>query len=229
MTYALRAEPVLTMDGLDILDMDDLRLLVLLREGGLEGAARALALKEGTVLRKARAIERRVGGRLLESNALGPRGVELIDAMELYARLLDAQLENLWRKPSLTCDGLLIRDGKALLVRRGREPFLGRHALPGGFVEYGESVEDCVVREVKEETGLDSEVVTLVGAYSEMGRDPRGHFVTLLFLLRETGGTLKAGDDAVSTGFFDLSDLPELAFDHERMIRDGLGVAEHHL
>ncbi|HIH76056.1 MAG TPA: NUDIX hydrolase [Methanomassiliicoccales archaeon] len=149
--------------------------------------------------------------------------------MELYVRLLEAQLENLWKNPSLTCDGLVLRKGKVLLVKRGREPFRGCHALPGGFVEYGESAEDCVVREIREETGLDTEVLQLVGVYSEMGRDPRGHFVTLLYLLREKGGALKPGDDADSAEFFALSDLPDLAFDHGKMIADGIRAAEHPL
>lgn len=229
MTYALRAEPVLTKDGHDLLDLEDLRLLVLLRDGGAEGAAQSLHVTEGTVRRRVRRIESRAGEKVLDRGTLLPSGTELIESMELYVRLLDAQVEHLWRKPSLTCDGLVLREGKALLVKRGREPFRGCLALPGGFVEYGESTEDCVVREVREETGLDTEVVRLIGAYSEMGRDPRGHFVTLLYLLRERGGALKAGDDAESAGFFDVADLPDMAFDHERMIREGLRAAEHPL
>ena len=229
MTYSLRADPVLVKDERDLLDGDDLHLLVLLRDVGTDGAAATLGNTKGTVLRKVRRIERKVGGKILENGTLNRYGNELVERMELYVRLLEAQLEILWRNPSLTCDGLLLREGKVLLVKRGREPFQGRHALPGGFVEYGESTEDCVVREIREETGLDTEVERLVGVYSEMGRDPRGHFVTLLYLLRETGGDLQAGDDAASAGFFKLSDLPELAFDHGKMIMDGLRPAEHPL
>ena len=229
MTYALRADPVLTRDGQDLLDSDDLHLLLLLRDGGADRAAANLGITRGTMLRKVRRIERKVGGKVLEKGTLSRYGNDLVERMELYVRLLEAQLENLWKNPSLTCDGLVLRKGKVLLVKRGREPFRGCHALPGGFVEYGESTEDCVVREIKEETGLDTEVLRLVGAYSEMGRDPRGHFVTLLYLLREKGGALKAGDDADTAGFFELSDLPDLAFDHGQMIADGLKAAEHPL
>ncbi len=229
MTYALRAEAVLTKKGKDLLDMEDLRLLVLLQDGGTEGAAQALNVTEGTVRRRVRRIERRAGETLLDEGTLLPMGIELIERMELYVRLLDDQLEHLWRKPSLTCDGLVLREGRVLLVKREKEPFRGFLALPGGFVEYGESAENCVVREVREETGLDTEVVRLINAYSEMGRDPRGHFVTLLYLLRERGGALKAGDDAESAGFFDVSDLPDMAFAHERMIREGLRAVEYPL
>lgn len=229
MTYALRADPVLTRDGKDILDSEDLRLMLLIRDGGVEGAASGLGASRRTVLRRVRRIEGRTGYRVLEEGELSPQGRGLIERMEMYTRMLETQLHHLWRKPSLTCDGLVLRDGKVLLVKRGREPFQGTYALPGGFVEYGESAEDCVVREVREETGLDTEVLRLVGAYSEMGRDPRGHFVTLLYLLREKGGSPQGGDDAESAAFFAISELPELAFDHRRMIEDGLRAMEHPL
>jgi len=229
MTYSLRADPVLTKDGSDLLDQEDLRLLLRLREGGVAEAAVALGISERTVRRRVRSIERGAGGKVLENGRLNRLGVDLVERMELYVRLLDEQMRHLWRKPSLTCDGLVVRQGKVLLVRRGKEPYQGRYALPGGFVEYGESAPDCAVREVKEETGLDTEVLRLVGVYSEMGRDPRGHFVTLLYLMSEIGGELNAGDDAEVAGFFDTSDLPEMAFDHERMIADGLGAMEHPL
>ena len=229
MTFALRADPVLTKDGEDVLDSDDLHLLLLIREGGTDGAAATLKISKRTVLRKVHEIERKVSGKVVEKGTLSPRGNELVERMELYVRLLEAQLENLWKNPSVTCDGLVLRKGKVLLVKRGREPFRGCYALPGGFVEYGESTEDCVVREIREETGLETEVVRLVGVYSEMGRDPRGHFITLLYLLREKGGALRAGDDADSAEFFAPSDLPDLAFDHGTMIADGLKAAEHPL
>ncbi|KAF5056824.1 NADH pyrophosphatase [anaerobic digester metagenome] len=229
MTYALRAEPVLTRDGVDVLDGKDLHLLLSLRNGGEEAAAANLGVSPRSMRLKVWRMESRVGGKVLENGRLTPLGFELVDRMERYAELLEAQLQHLWRKPSLTCDGLVLRDGKVLLVRRAREPFKGCHALPGGFLEYGERAEDCVVREVREETGLDTEVVRLLNVYSEMGRDPRGHFVTLLYLLREKGGALQAGDDADSAGFFGRSSLPEMAFDHRKMILDNIRAVEHPL
>jgi 8-oxo-dGTP diphosphatase len=87
-----------------------------------------------------------------------------------------------------------------------------------------------VVREVEEETGLRTAVTRLVGVFSDPSRDPRGHFVTLLFELRATGGSLAGGDDAESAGFFPLDRLPPLAFDHALMVELALsGRPEHNL
>ena len=127
-----------------------------------------------------------------------------------------------YRNPALTVDGVLIEDGKILLIKRGREPFKGKWALPGGFVEYGERVEDAVIREFKEETGLDTEIKALVGIYSDPKRDPRGHTVSIAYLLERKGGEVKGGDDASDAKFFDIEGLPELAFDHAKIIGDAL-------
>ena len=122
-------------------------------------------------------------------------------------------------KPSIAVDGILIKDGKILLNKRKNEPFKGKWALPGGFVEYGEKVEDAVLREFKEEVGIKAKIKKLVGVYSDPSRDPRGHVISIVFLL-EAEGVPKAGDDAMEARFFDLNDLPPLAFDHEKIIKD---------
>ncbi|MDD3493531.1 MAG: NUDIX hydrolase [Candidatus Thermoplasmatota archaeon] len=126
------------------------------------------------------------------------------------------------RNPRLTVDGVVIRRGHLLLIQRGREPFRGRWALPGGFVEYGETVEAAVVREVREEAGLETRVIRLLGVYSHPERDPRGHTVSVVFLLEVVGGTLRGGDDAARATWFSLDDLPQLAFDHDTIVRDAL-------
>ena len=123
-------------------------------------------------------------------------------------------------KPNLTVDGIGLIDGQIILIRRKNPPFQGSYALPGGFVDYGEMVEDAIVREFKEETGLDAEVKQLVGIYSEPGRDPRGHTISAVFELEITGGTLAAGDDAAEVETFEFDKLPELAFDHSKIISD---------
>ncbi|WP_297536402.1 NUDIX hydrolase [Thermococcus sp.] len=125
----------------------------------------------------------------------------------------------------LTVDGVIIHNNGVVLIRRKREPFKDFYALPGGFVEYGESVEDALKREMKEETGLDVRILRLVGVYSDPGRDPRGHTVSVAFLCLGEG-KLKAGDDAKEVHVFPVDEalkLP-LAFDHGRILRDALGV-----
>ncbi len=121
---------------------------------------------------------------------------------------------------TLTVDAIIQYEGKIVLIKRLNEPYKGYYALPGGIVEYGERVEDAVLREVEEETGLKGEIHSLVGVYSDPHRDPRGHFVSICFIVLPVGGELKAGSDAREVGLFSLDNLPKLAFDHEKMIKD---------
>ena len=125
-----------------------------------------------------------------------------------------------YKSPMLTVDGVILKDDAVLLIKRKNEPFKGRWALPGGFVEYGERVEDSVIREIFEETGLRTKVNKLVGVYSNPGRDPRGHVVSIVFLLDVVDGDLKGGDDASEARFFKLDSLPKLSFDHDLIIKD---------
>ena len=126
------------------------------------------------------------------------------------------------QKPSLTVDAIALLEGQLILIQRKNPPFQGSFALPGGFVDYGEKVEDAVLREFREETGLEAEVCRLVGIYSDPDRDPRGHTVSIAFELEIIGGELMAGDDASSASKFPLDKLPELAFDHQKIIVDYL-------
>lgn len=129
------------------------------------------------------------------------------------------------RTPKLTVDAW-IRDsqGRLLLVRRGRPPFRGAWALPGGFCEWGEKTERCCAREAKEETGLVVSIGRLMGVYSKPGRDPRGHNVTVLYRATKTGGTLMGGDDAAEARFFSPEEIRRLriAFDHGDIIAEHL-------
>jgi 8-oxo-dGTP diphosphatase len=122
--------------------------------------------------------------------------------------------------PKLTVDGIVLKKGKILLIKRKKQPFKNMWALPGGFVGYKEKVEDAVIREVFEETGLNTKITDLIGIYSDPNRDPRGHTVTVVYLLEILGGILKGDDDAFDAKFFDLTHLPELAFDHNDIIKD---------
>ena len=127
-----------------------------------------------------------------------------------------------YKNPRITVDGI-VRDGQTvLLVKRKNQPFQGKWALPGGFVEYGEKTEDAVIREVFEETGLKTTVQRIVGVYSDPKRDPRGHTITVVYLLVCTSGELKSDDDAMDAKFFNIECLPELAFDHEKIIIDSM-------
>ncbi len=126
------------------------------------------------------------------------------------------------KRPALTVDGVLVEDEKILLIKRGNTPYRGMYALPGGFVDYGERVEDAVIREMEEETGLKTGISRLLGVYSDPSRDPRGHTVSVVFVLNFKYGSLSAGDDAAEASWFPLDDLPELAFDHAAIVDDFL-------
>ncbi len=126
------------------------------------------------------------------------------------------------KKPSLTVDGILLNEkGEVLLIKRKREPFKNFLALPGGFVEYGERVEDAIIREMMEETGLEVKIEKLFGVYSDPLRDPRGHTVSIVYVLKKVGGNLKGGDDAEVAKVFKKENLPQdIAFDHRDIIED---------
>ncbi|MEM0202955.1 MAG: NUDIX hydrolase [Archaeoglobaceae archaeon] len=123
-------------------------------------------------------------------------------------------------RPTLAVDAIIPYNRKIVLIKRKNEPFKDFYALPGGIVEYGETVENAVLREVEEETGLKGKIHSLVGVYSDPNRDPRGHFVSICFIVIPTGGELRSGSDAKEVALFSLHELPKLAFDHEKMIKD---------
>ena len=126
-------------------------------------------------------------------------------------------------QPNLTVDAIVVDDKRRLLlVERGRDPYKGKFALPGGFVEYGETVENAVSRELEEETGLKAKPLEIVGVYSDPNRDPRGHTVTIVFRMGYRGGEPKGSDDAAAARFFPIDELPPLAFDHDKIVKDFL-------
>jgi 8-oxo-dGTP diphosphatase len=126
------------------------------------------------------------------------------------------------KTPLLTTD-CVIRDnkGRILLIRRKNEPFKGAHALPGGFVDVGETVETACRREVREEVGLEVGELRLLGVYSDPGRDPRGHTVSVAYLaLLPDAPKPLAGSDATAAEWVAHWRYRELAFDHARIIAD---------
>ena len=129
------------------------------------------------------------------------------------------------KTPLLAADAVILFQEGIVLIRRDNPPYQGCYALPGGFVERGETVEEAAIREAREETGLDIELLGLVGVYSDPGRDPRGHVVSAAFLAQGKG-RLQSGSDARSAGVFPPEELPELAFDHDQIIRDALHLTK---
>ncbi len=129
------------------------------------------------------------------------------------------------RRPLLTVDIVIRRrDGSIVLVKRLNPPFKDFYAIPGGFVEYGETVEEAAIREAKEETGLDVRIRRLVGVYSDPDRDPRGHVVTIAYLAEEISGRLRPGSDAREVKAF-IKIPSKLAFDHKKILQDALELA----
>ena len=128
--------------------------------------------------------------------------------------------------PLLTTDCAIFNsEGAVVLIRRKHPPFAGAYALPGGFVEVGETVEAACIREVREETGLEVSELTLVGVYSRPGRDPRGHTVSVAFATElPSTAEPRAGSDAASVAW--VADWREvrLAFDHAEIVADAIAL-----
>jgi len=125
--------------------------------------------------------------------------------------------------PSVTTDALLFTREKdeILLIKRLNDPGKDMWALPGGYIELDEELEESVARELLEETGIDyREDWMQVGAYGAVNRDPRGRVIMVAFMaiVDKNDFVLKAGDDAKEVRWFLLNDLPELAFDHKLVI-----------
>jgi 8-oxo-dGTP diphosphatase len=130
-----------------------------------------------------------------------------------------------WPRPMVTVDAAVftfIKGGvHLLLIRRNKEPFKGKWALPGGFVEMDEELADASTRELKEETGLTGIKLEQLQAFGRIGRDPRGRNISVVFSgIAESGRTkIKAGDDAKEAKWFDINKLPSLGFDHDEVVR----------
>ena len=121
----------------------------------------------------------------------------------------------------LTADSLLVVKNEVLLIQRGREPFEGKWALPGGFIEPEEKVKDGALRELEEETGITGVSLRQFATYGDPGRDPRGRVVCVVYWRRLTEKPkVTAGDDAADGRWFDLNKLPEMAFDHAIILAD---------
>ena len=126
-------------------------------------------------------------------------------------------------RPYISTDCIVFDESdRVLLIRRKNDPFRGQYAFPGGFIETGETAEDLARRELKEETGIVAGDLRLLGVYSDPGRDPRHHTITIAYLVRVHGQTPIAGDDAAAAEFVAHGEQEKLAFDHDIIMRDAL-------
>lgn len=127
-----------------------------------------------------------------------------------------------YSNPTPTVDVILQRESNVLMIRRKNDPFKNYLALPGGFVNEGETIEEAMKREALEETSLEVEPIEILGAYSDPKRDPRKHIVTVVFIGIIVGGNSKAGDDAAKVEWIKLVDIQkqQIAFDHAQILRD---------
>lgn len=127
------------------------------------------------------------------------------------------------KTPLLTVDCVVLNaEGQLLLIRRKNPPFQGALALPGGFVDIGETVEAACRRELLEETGVKAGKLKLVGVYSDPQRDPRGHSCTVAYLTKLRNPKAKAGDDAEDVVWLRDWRRQDFAFDHRKIIADAL-------
>ncbi|MCH5164274.1 MAG: NUDIX hydrolase [Clostridiales bacterium] len=168
----------------------------------------------------------------------------MIDTEEEFLKNYDPSK---YRHPSVAVDCVVFRASSVLLVRRGGHPFRGKLALPGGFIEEGESAEQAVRRELKEETDLEVKNLRQFGFASTPGRDPRDWNISLVFTAEWNCGEPKGGDDAADAQFVDikligntlyvgdkkveleirLNDCGELDFDETRIVEDGVMAFDH--
>ena len=131
-------------------------------------------------------------------------------------------------RPAVTVDNVIFtfedKELKVLLIRRRQEPFKGEWALPGGFVEIDESLEDAAKRELKEETGITNAFMEQLQTFGAVDRDPRGRVISVAYfaLVNAEETDIMASTDAQSVEWFPLNELPEVAFDHQKIIRFSL-------
>ncbi len=129
-----------------------------------------------------------------------------------------------YKKPSVTVDGVVFgldeEDLKIILIERNNEPFKGRWALPGGFIQMDESLEQAAIRELKEETGIENVFLEQLYTFGRVNRDPRDRVISVAYyaLVNLRDYKIKAATDARSAAWFSVDDIPQLAFDHNKIV-----------
>lgn len=148
--------------------------------------------------------------------------------MKDYKRTEDGLYAYEYPRASVTADAVLFAEKEGqiyvLLIKRGNEPYKGYWAFPGGFLNMDETVARCAERELEEETGIVLTGMQLVGINSDVERDPRGRVITAAYTAMTTMPEAVASDDAAAAQWWPLNDLPELAFDHDKILADAKRV-----
>lgn len=220
-----------TEDGRPLVGKGRAQLLRLVGStGSITAAARAMGMSYRNAWGVLREVGSAAGGPVAVSERGGLRGGRTRltalgrGLLEEYGRAERALEEEAARgarpRPHLTVDAVVERGGRILLVRRRAQPFQGAWALPGGFMDRGETLEEAVLRELREETGLGGRVLGIVGAYSRPDRDPRGHTVSVVYAVASAKGRARGGDDAAEAAWHRMDRLPPLAFDHSEVVAD---------
>ena len=218
-------------DGRVIFGDGRVRLLNLIAEtGSLRKAAEEMGMSYRHAWGVIREMNESAGEPLVVSERGGSRGGSTV--LTPLAGALLADYENARKEMQRTlkygridvaADALILVGESVVLIKRKNEPYKGMHALPGGFLEAGETLEECVIREAREETGLDCRIEGLIGIFSDIDRDPRGRTISVAYLLRPVSEdiTPAAGDDAADIKIVRLSEIDgiKLAFDHARIIK----------
>ena len=148
--------------------------------------------------------------------------------MKDYKRTEDGLYAYEYPRASVTAVAVLFAEKEGqiyvLLIKRGNEPYKGYWAFPGGFLNMDETVARCAERELEEESGIVLTGMQLVGIYSDVERDPRGRVITAAYTAMTTMPEAVASDDAAAAQWWPLNDLPELAFDHDKILEDAKRV-----
>lgn len=132
--------------------------------------------------------------------------------------------EHHYKDPVPTADVIVRKGNLILLEQRGRGPFVGSWCFPGGHMDYGETIENTALRELKEETSVEAKLVGILGVFSDPHRDPRGQRITVVFIADWVDGSPLGGDDAKTAMWINETELRDpkfqLAFDHALILRD---------